>query len=165
MDVAFGGPRPGPWSLDIRGFANWVRVGTNDIGYGLGASAALEYLVQTETEKRGEIAVGYLGEYRRFTPRGSQSTLSGLIDEETNRHGVTLGYRRSLGDDWKLSAQAGAFYSIDESAFQYMGSLGVQHYFSDTLMAYLDLRYDSNSRSALDDSGAFEASLGVQKTF
>jgi predicted Zn-dependent protease len=165
FDLAFGGPLAGPWNLDIHASANWVRVGRTNVGRGIGGSLALEYLVQTETEKRPEIAVGYMGEYRRFTPADIASPLSSLLDTETHRHGITAAYRRNLDEDWRLQANVGAFYALDESTLQYTAGLTLQHYFSDDFMAYLDLRYDSNSRSLGEDGGAFEATAGLSKTF
>ena len=164
-ELAYGRQLAGPWNVDVRAFMNWVRVATEDVGRGYGGSAALEYVMQAQTDRRGEIALGYLGEYRRFSTADDASLLAQLIDPETNRHGVTLAYRRIFRDSWRLNAQAGAFYAFDESSFQYMAALGVQHYFSDDLLIYLDLRFDSNSRSALGDTGAFAASVGMQKTF
>ena len=164
-EVAYGGSLAGPWNVDVRAFMNWVRVATEDVGQGYGGSAALEYVLQTQTDRRGEIALGYLGEYRRFSTSDDASSLAQLIDPETNRHGLTMAYRRNFSDSWRLSAEAGAFYAFDESSFQYMAALGVQHYFSDELLAYLDLRFDSNSRTALGDTGAFGATVGMQKTF
>ncbi len=165
IDVAFGGPLPGPWNFDLRASANWVRVGSTDVGFGIGASAALEYVLQTETEKRPEIAIGYLGEYRRFSPADDRSPLAAFIDQETNRHGLTASFRRNLNESWRLMAQVGGFYAFDESSFQYMAAIGLQYYFSDDWMAYMNFRYDSNSRTAAEDSGAYEVNLGMSKTF
>jgi hypothetical protein len=91
--------------------------------------------------------------------------LSSLLDTETHRHGITAAYRRNLDEDWRLQANVGAFYALDESTLQYTAGLTLQHYFSDDFMAYLDLRYDSNSRSLGEDGGAFEATAGLSKTF
>lgn len=165
VDLAFGGPLAGPWNLDIHASANWVRVGSTNVGRGVGGSVALEYLVQTETEKRPEIAIGYLGEYRRFTPADIASPVTSLLDTETHRHGLTAAYRRNLNEFWRLQANVGAFYAFDESTLQYTAGLSLQHYFSDDFMAYIDLRYDSNSRSLGEDGGAFEATAGLSKTF
>lgn len=165
IDLAFGGPLSGPWNLDIRASANWVRVGKTNVGRGIGGSLALEYLVQTETEKRPEIAIGYLGEYRRFTPADVTSSLPSLLDTETHRHGLTAAYRRNLNEAWRLQANVGAFYAFDESTLQYTAGLSLQHYFTDDFMAYIDLRYDSNSRSLGEGGGAFEATAGLSKAF
>ena len=163
--LAWGGALSGPWNVDVNAYMNWVRVATSDVGRGFGGSAALERVLQTQTERRAEIAVGYLGEYRRFESSDASSPLASLVDPETNRHGITLAWRRAWSNAWRLNAELGAFYAIDESEFQYTGSLGVEHSFSEALLAYLDLRYDNNSRSATRDNGAFGASLGLQQTF
>jgi hypothetical protein len=165
VDLAFGGPLPGPWNLDIRANANWVRVGNRNVGRGLGATASLEYLVQTETGKRPEIAIGYLGEYRRFTPSDASSPLSQLVDTKTHRHGLTAAYRQNLSESWRLQADVAALYAFDETSFQFMAGLGIQHYFTDDFMAYLDFRYDSNSRTSLGDGGGWEATMGMSKAF
>lgn len=164
FDLAFGGALPGPWNLDVRAGANWVRVGNKNVGRGLGGSVSLEYLVQSETEKRPEITVGYLGEYRRFNLADAGSPYARLIDTETHRHGVSVAYRRNLNEFWRLQTQAAVMYSIDESALQYNAGLSLQHYFADDFMAYIDFHYDTDARSAVD-GGAWEASVGVSKAF
>ena len=165
IDLDLAGQLPGPWNYALRASANDVRVGKTAVGHGIGAVATLEYVIQTETDKRPEITVGLLSEYRRFTSADAGSMLASLVDQETNRHGLTLAYRSNVSDSLRLSAQVGGFYSFDESSLQYMAGLGVQYYFSDSFLAYLDLRYDSNSRSAQQDVGAFEANIGLAHTF
>ncbi len=165
FDVDYGGPLPGPWNFNLHASANWVRVGNKAMGRGLGVSGSLEYVIQTETDKRPEITVGLLSEYRRFTPGEASADLASLVDNTTNRHGITLAYRQNLNDSWRLTAQVGELYAFDENSFQGMASLNVSHYFNEQFLAYLELRYDSNSRSAQQDSGAFEASLGLMHSF
>ena len=166
LEFQFGTPLPGPWNVNARAYAKWVRVGDDDVGHAFGGSAALDYIWQTETEKRPEIAVGYFGEVERFIYASeADEEIKELIDDRTNRHGIQLGVRRNVNDHLRLNAAGGVYYAIDEKGIGWTVGLGAQYYLSDEALIYAELRYNSDSSAASIESGVFEANLGASISF
>lgn len=81
-EFRIGGPLAGRWVLDFAAYYHWIHVGGERLGDGFGFEGELDYIVQTETKKRPEIAVGYFGEYHRFD---SVSALPPSITREIRR--------------------------------------------------------------------------------
>ncbi|MFZ4764067.1 MAG: hypothetical protein ACOYMN_03865, partial [Roseimicrobium sp.] len=77
--------------FDFGGYATWLNVGGESLGHGWGASGSLEYIFQPETRQKPEVAVGYFGEYTRFS---AESKLPGTVERQLR--GQDLQVRRAL---------------------------------------------------------------------
>ena len=162
----FGTPLPGPWEVNALTYAKWIRIGDDDLGHAVGGSAAIDYVWQTETEKRPEILIGYFGEYERFVYASEQKDASGdLLDPKTHRHGIQVAVRKNLNDKLQAGAQGGLYYAFDESSIGYYLGVGMHYYLSDEASLFAELRFDSDSKSSSAASGVLEASIGAAINF
>jgi tetratricopeptide (TPR) repeat protein len=166
LEFQFGTPLAGPWNINVRSYAKWVSVDNISLAQGYGVDASLDYVWKTETEKRPEIDIGYLGSFQRLEYASDRNeTTRALIDPNTNRHGIQLTLRKNLTDKLRLTAQAGTYYSFDESFVGYVVGVGTQYYISDDAFLFAEMRYDSDSRGADSQSGIFEANVGASISF
>lgn len=166
VEFQFGGPLPGPWNLDVHAYGNWMHLGgAEDIGHGYGATAVLEYVWQTETEKRPEITLGLYNEMQRFSYVSDALAEADLFDGDTQRHGLQLALRKNIRNQLRLEGVAGSYYAFDEHTLEFMAGLTVQYYLSDDALLFAELRYNSDSRSAGGNSGALEANVGASISF
>ena len=84
---------------------SWVHVDGEELGFGYGLSGSLEYIVQNETRKRPEVAIGYKGEYSRFK---SASTVPDSVASQLKEKPEEV--RRALGTDQELRKAVAANY-------------------------------------------------------
>jgi tetratricopeptide (TPR) repeat protein len=166
IEFQFGTPLAGPWNINVRSYAKWVSVDNISLAQGYGVDASLDYVWKTETEKRPEIDIGYLGTFQRLKYASDvNETTRSLIDPNTNRHGIQFTLRKNLTDKLRLTAQAGTYYSFDESFIGYVLGVGTQYYLSDDALLFAEMRYDSDSRGSGAQSGIFEANVGASISF
>ena len=166
VEFQFATPLAGPWNVNVRTYAKWIHVNEVSLADGFGADALIDYVWKTETEKRPEMAFGYVGVFQRFKYASDQNELTrSMLDPKTNRHGIQFTLRKNLTDKLRLTTQAGTYYSFDESFIGYTVGVGTQYYISDDAFLFAELRYDSDSRGSSSQSGIFEANVGASISF
>lgn len=84
-----------------------VHVDGEDLGFGYGLGATVEYILQTENRKRPEIALGYRGEYSRFK---HESELPGSVTRALGEDGKPEQVRRALPREHELRKALAANY-------------------------------------------------------
>jgi tetratricopeptide (TPR) repeat protein len=98
----------GTWNSRVRygidAYAKRVHVDGDNLGEGYGVTANLDYIVQQETIRKPEIAVGYAGEYTRFN---SVSSLPASVNREL---ADSEQVRRALSSDDELRRAVPANY-------------------------------------------------------
>ncbi|MBL9115475.1 MAG: tetratricopeptide repeat protein [Verrucomicrobiaceae bacterium] len=193
--ATLNGPLTDRIVLNALAYYNWTNVGGDPVGDGIGIEVSADYIFQTETATRPELAVGYFGEYRRFNhastvPTAAQrevrravvpgesdvgslitgdptrDVLNTLADPKTNRHGALFKMTKRINDRLNAYLNAGFYYQADDvRSLEFLGALGAEYWVNDSSMLFGEIRYDTSGSGASTGIGVLEASIGGMIAF